>query len=234
MIVLNIKAVLFDLGNTLVKTWAPEATIHGVLASLGIDRAVEEIREALLRTEEEFRESGYRSLYGKADYVEYWEKWNSQVLRNLGISGNNYLAKEILIRWFDHADCVIYPDAEKTLVNLKQTGLKLGLISTAYEEDIAAILQRANLDRSFSDVIVGANTLMKEKPHPDVFKYALRKLSVEPEAALFVGDHAKNDYEGARAVGMRALLIQIENQNSESVSGFRRISSLEDVYTFID
>ncbi|MGB9718045.1 MAG: hypothetical protein ACPL4E_06340 [Thermoproteota archaeon] len=55
----------FDLGETLVRTWIPETVFKRVLYSLGVDRSVEEIREALARTDEQFNNLNYRSLYGK-------------------------------------------------------------------------------------------------------------------------------------------------------------------------
>jgi len=233
VVALKIRAVLFDLGDTLVKTWIPEVTYQKVLVSLGINRSVEEIKDALSRTEEEFKESNYRSMYGKVRYIEYWEKWDSLVLKNLKIFDECF-AKEILARWFDYANCVAYSDTEETLVRLKQMGLKMGLISTAYEEDINEILEKANLVKGFFDVIVGANTIKKEKPHPEVFKYALRKLKVKAEETLFVGDHIDNDYNGARAVGIHALLIQRESRRLENISDLKRISSLEEIYKFMD
>jgi putative hydrolase of the HAD superfamily len=229
---LKIRAVLFDLGDTLVKTWIPEATYQKVLASLGINRPVEDIKQALAKTEEEFKKSKYRFMYGKAGYEEYWQKWDSLVLKNLNISDES-LAKEILVKWFDYADCVTYPDTKKVLARLKQMGLKLGLISIGYEEDIVAMFEKANLQKDLFDIIVGANTIKKEKPHPAVFNYALKKLGVKPEETLFVGDHVDNDYRGATRVGIHALLIHRENRSVDSISGLTRISSLEEIYKFI-
>jgi putative hydrolase of the HAD superfamily len=233
VVTLKIRAVLFDLGNTLVKTWIPGVTYQKVLTSLGINRSVKEIEKALSKTEQIFEKSNYRSMYGKASYIEYWVKWDSEVLKNLRISGDEYLAKEIATRWFDHADCVTYPDTKETLVKLKQMDLKLGLISTAYEEDITAILERADLEKNFFDVIIGANTIKKEKPHPDVFKYALAKLQVKPEEALFVGDQIEADYRGADRVGIHAMLIQREENNTNSSSELRTITSLEQIFEYL-
>ena len=227
-----IRAVLFDLGNTLFKAWTPEVTYQKVLTSLGINRSVEEIKEALSKTEKEFKESDYRSMYGKVNYIEYWEKWDSMVLKNLKIF--ECFAKEILKRWFDYADCVTYPDTKETLARLKTMGLKLGLVTNAYEEDITAIFERANLEKGFFDIIIGANTVKKEKPHPDVFKYALSKLQVKPEEALFVGDQIEADYRGAEKVGIHAMLIQREDNNTNSSSELRTITSLEQIFKYLD
>ena len=234
MVVLKIKAVLFDLGNTLARTWIPEVTYQSVLASLGINRSIEEIQEALAKTEEEFKESNYRSRYGEASYTEYWERWDAQVLTYLGVSESEALAKQIIARWFDHADCVTYPDTIVTLNRLKQMDLKLGLISTAYEEDIDAILEKAGLAKGLFDIVVGANTIKKEKPHPDVFRHALSKLNVEPEEALFVGDHVDNDYKGAKAVGIHALLIEREDRSTDDTPNLERVRSLQEIFKFIE
>jgi putative hydrolase of the HAD superfamily len=232
--VLKIRAVLFDLGDTLVKTWIPEVTYQNVLASLGIDRSIEELEKAIAKTEEEFKESNYRSRYGKVSYTEYWERWDAQVLTRLGISGEENLAKQVKARWFDHANCITYPDTIVTLNRLKQMGLKLGLISTAYEEDIDAILEKAGIAKALFDTVVGVNTIKKEKPHPEVFRHALSKLNVEPSETLFVGDHIDNDYKGARAVGIHALLIERERRSTEDASDLERIRSLQEIFKLID
>lgn len=204
---LKVKAVLFDLGNTLVKAWLPEVVFQRVLVSLGISRSVEDIKEALMKTEEDFQNLNYRSMYGKVSYEEYWNKWDSFVLKHLGLTGNDRIVRRIQARWFEHVDCEIYSDVKDTLSKLKRMGLKIGLISTGYEEDINAIFDKVNLQKELFDVIVGANTIKKEKPHPDVFRYALKKLNVSSQETVFIGDNIDADYRGAEKVGIKAILI---------------------------
>ncbi|NIU82600.1 MAG: HAD-IA family hydrolase, partial [Candidatus Korarchaeota archaeon] len=72
---------------------------------------------------------------------------------------------------------------------LKQRGLKIGLISTAYEEEIHFIIEKADLEKTTFDIIVGVNTIRKVKPDPDIFNYAISRLKVKPEEAIFVGDN---------------------------------------------
>ncbi len=233
MVVLKIRAVLFDLDNTLVKTWIPEA-FQSVLASLGINRSIEEIQEALAKTDKDLEESNYRSRYGEDTYAEFWERWDSQALTYLGISGTENLAKQMTARWYDHAHCVAYPDTRVTLNRLRQMGLKVGLISNAYEEDINAILKRAGLAKGLFDILVGVNAVKKGKPHPDVFMYALSKLGVTPEETLFVGDRVDDDYKGADAVGIHALLIEREHRSTEEASDLDRVRSLQEIFKFIE
>jgi putative hydrolase of the HAD superfamily len=231
---LKIKAVLFDLGGTLVKTWNPEDTFQRVLHSLKISRSYEQVREALAKTNAEFDAEGYNLLYGKIPYKEFWSRWDSLVLKNLGIPDDEKLGIAIQDRWFDYAECSLYSDVEETLFELKKMNLKVGLVSTAYEEDIDAILKRAKIRREQFDVIVGANTLKKTKPHPDVFKYALAELKVKPEEAVFIGDAIDADYEGSEKMGLKALLIQREESSADKKLGVRTIIDLREVFNFIN
>ncbi|NIO36755.1 HAD-IA family hydrolase [Candidatus Bathyarchaeota archaeon] len=231
---LKIKAVLFDLGNTLVKVWVTEVVFHRVLSSLGITKSLEEIKPAIVKTELDFKNLGYRSMYGKLPYEEYWSKWNSFVLKNLDVPENERLAEMIQAKWYDHTECEAYPDAHETIHKLKQTGLKTGLVSTGYEEDIHAILERSGLKRELFEVIVGANTIGREKPHPAVFRYALKSLGVKSQEALFVGDVIDADYRGAENVGMKAILIRRRRVNTNEVDELRTITSLQEIFAYMN
>ena len=184
--------------------------------------------------EKEFIESNYRSGYGKVSYTKYWDRWDAKVLKHLRITRNQISAKEILTIWWKYADCEAYPDAKTSLKRLKQMGVRVRLVSNAYEEDIDAILDKAGLEKRLFDIIVGVNTIKKEKPQPDIFRYACDKLNIEPEETLFVGDHFDNDYRGARAVGMHALLIKREERSTEDTSNLERIRSLQEIFKFIN
>lgn len=230
---MKVKAVLFDLGKTLVKPWTPELVLKRILFSLGIDRPLDEIRGALVKADDQFGLLNYRSSYGKVPYREYWDKWDSLVLSYLGVPGHEWLLREIEARWFDHIDCEVYPEVRVTLSKLRESGLKTGLISTGYEVDIYNVLEKVNLPKEFFDIIIGADTIKKVKPHPEVFRYALRRLGVKPEEALFVGDQIDVDYRGAEEVGITSVLIQRTNSDLGEVSGLRVIKSLEEVFQFI-
>jgi putative hydrolase of the HAD superfamily len=47
----------------------------------------------------------------------------------------------------------------------------------------------------------------KTKPHASIFRAVLDLLEVEPPEAVMVGDTVADDIEGARAVGMHAILV---------------------------
>ncbi len=59
----------------------------------------------------------------------------------------------------------------------------------------------------FFEVIVDSGEVGIEKPDVRVFEFALRGMNVRAEEAVYVGDVFKVDVLGARAAGMRAILI---------------------------
>ena len=60
------------------------------------------------------------------------------------------------------------------------------------------------------DAAIGSRAHGKTKPHETIFRAALALLEVEPAEAAMVGDSLEDDVEGARALGMRALLVDRE------------------------
>jgi putative hydrolase of the HAD superfamily len=64
------------------------------------------------------------------------------------------------------------------------------------------------------------------KPSPLIFRAALELVACEPADALMVGDSPEDDVAGARAVGMRALLLDREGRYPDAQE---RIESLAEL-----
>ena len=232
---LAIKAVLFDMGNTLIKydLGSPEEVFHRVLASMAISKSVDEIKRAFSSAEKEAENLNLPSAYGRIPCEEYWCKWDTLVLKHLGVAESKELANLVHSTWFDHIDWAPYPKAKDVLLKLEQMKLKLGLITTAYEEEVDLILGKANIQKKIFDVIVGADTIGEAKPHPEVFRYALRILRAEPDEALFIGNRVDTDYEAAENVGLKAILVH-RTESDTSRPSLRVITSLEEIFEYIN
>jgi len=220
---LRIRAVLFDLGNTLVYQQLHEA-FQRILQANGVLKSLEEIREAFEKGIKEFDVEKHKALGPH----EFYTQWNMPILKHLGITHHSArkLAEEIDRQWFNFSKIYVYPDVEDSLRRLKQMGLKLGLVTGSYELDIEQILPKTGLEEYF-DVCVGFDTTGKRKPEPEAFKYALKQLKVKPEEAIFVGDSLEQDYLGAQKVGMKALLIRREGT---PLAGVKAITSLREIF----
>jgi len=90
--------------------------------------------------------------------------------------------------------------------DLGSYGLLLGLISNTHRS-LEVFRSHFELDGLIA-AAVASSEHGYNKPHPSIFRTALKLLSVEPGEAVMVGDSVKADIEGARQVGMRAVLVR--------------------------
>jgi putative hydrolase of the HAD superfamily len=227
---LTIKAVLFDLGNTLVYQ-NPYKTFQKILGTYGIIRTTEEIEEAFAKAGREFDIEKHSRLSAH----EFYTQLNIQILKHLGITNSNSLqalAEDIDIQWFKVSKIYVYRDAKPSLAKLKKMGLKLGLITDGYKNDLEKILPKVSLEKFF-DVCICGDTVGKRKPNPKVFKHALNKLNIRASEAIFVGDRLDTDYLGAKKTGMTPILIR-RDSNKQEVAGVRSITSLKEVFKVLE
>ena len=219
----RVKAVLFDLGGTLVRTTEIPHVMKRILKHRGINRSLEEITQAWKEAEKGLN---FRDLTKLLD--EFWVQWNIRILSNLQVNTDTRaLAEYIATHWWNYSNVTLYPDAEKTLPQLKERGLKTGLITNGLQSDVNEILPKVGL-QNFFDIVVVIDTLRKMKPDSEVFHYALQKLKTTPSEAIFVGDEIEADYKGAQRSGLIAYLID-RNGKVHDKSVYK-ISRLDDLF----
>jgi len=112
-----------------------------------------------------------------------------------------------------------FPDALPGLGALRDRGISRYCVSN-WDISLVEVLDRCGLAGSLDGVVASASAGAR-KPDPRIFEQALRLAGCAPEQALHVGDTPEEDIEGARAAGIRALLIDR--------SGGGDVSSLEEV-----
>lgn len=222
----QVKAVLFDLGGTLIKTSEIPHVMKKILENRGITRSFEEIYQAWKKAEKGLN---FQDLPKLLD--EFWVKWNLRILNNLQVKSNIWaLAEFIKAQWWDYTNVTSYPDVKRILPLLKERGLKIGLVTNGLQSDVNAILPKVGL-QGFFDTVVVIDTLRKMKPDIEVFQYALQRLKTSPSQAIFIGDEVEADYRGAQRSGLTAYLIDRDGKvHDESLN---KISSLDDLLDVI-
>ena len=113
-------------------------------------------------------------------------------------------------RWEIHGNFDLYDDAVPVLAALREHDLRLGLISNG-QRDLEEFARHHGLD---VDVAVGSKSHGRTKPHASIFETALTELRVSAAEAVMVGDSPEDDIEGARALGMRAILLDRDGLHS--------------------
>lgn len=223
---MKIEAVLFDLGGTLIKTAPVSETMKKILEDFGVECLPEEVERA--------REAAEITVDIEELPIlgdEFWLKWNTQILEYVGCYKNSrLLAEKIAKLWWQYANAELYPDAEETLKRLKQRGLKLGLVTNGLKSDLKDALPKVGL-KGFFDVEITSDAVGKIKPHKEIFLHALKKLSVSPQEAVFVGDMVEYDYKGAETCGLKAVLIDRENKVKDD--NVEKIGSLTEILAYI-
>jgi putative hydrolase of the HAD superfamily len=98
-----------------------------------------------------------------------------------------------------------FPDATPALAELRRLGLRLVCVSN-WDFSLPDVLDRCGLGGALDGVVTSAGVGAR-KPDPAIFARALEVAGRSAAEALYVGDTPEEDLEGARAAGIRALLI---------------------------
>ena len=137
--------------------------------------------------------------------TELWVRFTEDIVRGMG--GDPVLSRscavELVREWERHENFFLYEDTLPTLAELRRHGLRIGLVSNG-QRDLDEFARHHALD---VDVCVGSLRHGRVKPHRSIFEAALTALETGPENAAMVGDSFADDIAGARALGMRAILL---------------------------
>lgn len=204
------RAVLFDVDFTLCRP-GPELSAERyarIAARHGVELDVS--------TYEEARETAAVNLKRHPELLHddsIWHAFTMDVFIAMGgprgIAGE--CAREIEAGWEVSENFELYEDVPPVLDALRAHDVRIGLVSNGIR-DLVAFCAHHLLD---VDAIVDSRTHGYVKPHPTIFEAALDRLGVRAPSAVMVGDSIEEDVEGARALGMHAILVDREDRFPE-------------------
>ncbi|WP_048152143.1 TIGR02253 family HAD-type hydrolase [Palaeococcus ferrophilus] len=187
---MSVRALFFDIDETLLSERS--------LIMLFLPQVYEQISRKFGITKGEARERFLAEIMGRRDTYD-WHDWNF-FFRMFNVD----LRFEELLRAYPHK-ITVFPDTKPMLEWLREHGYRLGIITSGPEYQRLK-LRVVGLDGYF-DTIVTRDDVKAIKPEPRIFLEALKRLGVEPEEAMMVGDSLTQDVMGAKNVGMRAVWI---------------------------
>jgi len=227
------RAVMFDYGRTLVTFEYPTEELLGVMrefrprieAALGVAALEAEaiLEDVLLPLEKVIASMS-------EDEVEYMDVYRDAWAK-VGLTLPDGLLHDILdaeqMCW-DRA-VRLDPDALQVLSWLGVHGIKRAVCSNApFPPEMMRRQVETNGIREMVDAIVFSSEVGKRKPAPEMYRAALDAIGVEPQHVLFVGDRAREDYEGPRELGMRAVIFTAHAEDPPP-DGIPTIASLTEV-----
>ncbi len=230
-----IKVVFFDLFQTLARYEPPREELQAqALGDFGIKVAPETLRWPLAVADEYIYEEIARSSLSrrsKEEQMAVWVGYESRLLEEAGIEVDKPVILGVLskMRGFD-THLVLYDDVLPALTDLKERGIRLGLISN-FDQDITALFEKLGLS-PLLEVVVTSQDTGYNKPHPEIFETALQRAGVDAAEAAYVGDQYQVDVLGANSVGMKGILLD-RNGYYPAMTGSPRLQSLAQVVEYL-
>lgn len=197
------RAVVFDLFGTLVATSAApdyRASLAAAARVAGVDE------EAFL--------AGWQDTYEARNRGEFatLEDNLAAVCRRLGAEPGAAARAAALAPFRALLARLLKPKPEAvcTLAELRRRGLPLGLCSNC-NPDVPALFARGPLAPFFRAVVFSARDKLM-KPEAAIYRLILERLGAQPATTIYVGDGHDRELTGAKALGMRTVLVVNEQR----------------------
>ncbi len=238
MVQTRIKAVLFDLGETLVNFGKIDSGRLFKEAGRRSYTFLKKLNQPVGR----FRRYFWRNMWGL--YVRYYislvtgrdfdslallEKYGR--MRGFNLSREEW--QELNWLWYEplRKRARTEPDLAETLTKLTQAGLKLGIVSNTFVSSGALDRHLAEEGLiSFFDTRVYSCEFGFRKPDKRIFLEAARQVGAEPANIIYVGDRINKDVKGALRAGMKPVLKNAyTNAGKKPPTGVERIERISEL-----
>ncbi|PCJ50848.1 MAG: hypothetical protein COA72_00845 [Candidatus Neomarinimicrobiota bacterium] len=194
-----IKAIIFDLDNTLLD--------FVKMKQFSVKAAITAMNEAGLEVDEKKAYEDIFDLYMERGW-ENQQVFDDYLNQTVGEVSNKILAAGIVsYRRAREATLLVYPNVNKTLIQLIKMGINLAVVSDAPSREAWMRLYYLNLHHVFDPVLTFDDTGVR-KPSPKPFQMALDYLKIKPNEAIMIGDWPERDVVGAKEIGMKTIFAR--------------------------
>jgi putative hydrolase of the HAD superfamily len=221
----SIRAVFFDAVGTLIHPEPPAPIVYAEVGArfgskLTPDTIHKRFRIAFHQEEIADRVNDYRTSEERE--VERWRRIVCSVLDD--VKDQEACFAELFAHFAKPQSWRCDADAEGTLRELAARGYQLGLASN-YDTRLRSVLAGLAALNPLGDLVISSEVGWR-KPAPAFFDAMMRTVRKPALEILFVGDDLRNDYEGARAVGMQAVLYDSAAQAADNPNRVSRLTEL--------
>jgi putative hydrolase of the HAD superfamily len=219
----EVRVVVFDAVGTLIH---PEPSAAAVYLDAGrrfgsrLDAAAvkERFSTAFRRQEALDHAAGLRT--DEAREVARWQAIVCEVLDD--VSDPPACFRHLYEHFARPAAWRVEPDAVATLAALKSQGYGVGIASN-FDHRLREVLAEGELNEL--PLVVSAAVGWR-KPAVPFFAGVCGRFGAEPHEVMYVGDDADNDYRGARASGLAAVLFDPAGRAPPGLARVARLAEL--------
>ncbi|MEO8587624.1 MAG: HAD-IA family hydrolase [Acidobacteriota bacterium] len=225
----SIEAVFLDAGDTLLAANPPVDHVYrDAFAMHGVASTADDVHGAVHATWREVdaaRARGEERWRGADGEAGFWRRFVGAVFARVG--GGEMpepLLAQLVAHFREELHWALYPEVPAVLAELRARQVRLVVVSN-WDSNLPSLLERLGIRDSFDDVVVSA-VVGVSKPHRGIFDEAVRRAGVLPGQALHVGDSLADDYHGARAAGLHALLVDRAGRRPPDVESIASLAEL--------
>ncbi len=171
------------------------------------------------------RKRGEERWGGLEGEAGFWRRFVEEVFGRAGGKGlPEPLLRGLIAHFREDKHWKVYPETREVLLALRGAGMTLLVVSN-WDSTLPRLLERLELAPFFDGVVVSA-VFGASKPSRAIFDEAVRRAGVPHADVLHVGDSLVDDYHGARAAGLHALLVDRAGRAPEGSEAIRSLSEL--------
>jgi putative hydrolase of the HAD superfamily len=224
----DVRVVVFDAVGTLINPDPPAADVYFRTgrrfgSQLSQEAIAKRFRRAFQDEEQRDRKSGWQT--SEAREIERWRNIVGRVLDDVG---DPQACFQELFQHFARPQSWSCPaEAGLALEHLNHRSLILGMASN-YDGRLRSVVQGKPELHLVKHLIISSEVGWR-KPAEKFFAAVCRTVGQPPDGILYVGDDPSNDYQGAAAAGLRAILF--DPNGRELSSSLPRITRLGELLT---
>lgn len=222
----NIKAILFDLDDTILDSKTAEYN-----AICDFKRLFKEFAE--------IENNEFAKIWSKVT-MELYDKYHNglisfETLRterikrlfsnfNIKIKDEDAKGKFKMYLELYEKNWILFPDTIEVLEQLKNN-YKLAIVTNGDGVQQRKKIKQTGIEKYFSEIIISSEVGVS-KPDKDIFEITCKRLNVEPEECMMIGDKMKVDVEGCAQLGMKAVWV---NRKKENIKYAYTITELQEL-----
>ncbi|HEY2492668.1 MAG TPA: HAD family hydrolase [Paenibacillus sp.] len=222
---MDLKAVIFDLDNTLMDRDTTFRKFSEQFVSEHLSHLIKSAQAEIVVDMKIRDADGYRNkqqFFQELVDVLPWKNKVSAV----------DIEQFYNIHYMTHACRMAY--AEEALMYCNHRGYAMGIITNGRQHIQQGKINKLQLIEHFHTVVISENTGI-QKPAPEIYQMALDQLGVTADQAVFVGDHPRNDIWGPDQVGIRGIWLRRNHiwDDELNVKPWRTIHELNELVEII-
>lgn len=204
-----IRAIIFDLDGTLLDR---NASLIQFIKNQHKHRLSDQTKVPLSEYIKDFREYDNNGYVPKVNVYEKLQNtygWDESLSRHLW--------KDFQERFHEH--CVPMSGLEELLQELSSSDLQKGLITNGETLFQSRTIDALQIEKYFDSILISEREGIR-KPETEIFSRCLEQMKVEPEEAVYIGDHPENDIKAASKLGLKTIWIENDVYEEPDMADF--------------